>query len=183
MDDILEVIIPIVIAIVWIGGAIVKKLGQAAQKQGMTSAPPRSGGDERESAIRATQDEVRAFLEQMGAAPPSPPPPPKPARATASAADALKAAAARRARRAKPTAPAPASAAAKPKPKRRRKRKPEKEDRLAAYRTKQPAAAVGGRDPITGLSGLPFMQRAVVLREILGPPPGLGSGGPLEREV
>jgi hypothetical protein len=38
-------------------------------------------------------------------------------------------------------------------------------------------------DPIPGLSRLPFMQRAVVLREILGPPPGLGSGGPLERKV
>jgi hypothetical protein len=95
-----------------------------------------------------------------------------------SAAEALKAAAAKRAHRPKPApaAAAPAPARAKPRP------APEKKDRLAAYRTKKPAA-VSGKDPITGLSGLPFMQRAVVLREILGPPPGLGSGGPLEREV
>jgi len=196
VDDLINLIIPIVIAVVWIGGAIVKKIGQAAQKQAMAGRPGPGGDDEeRESAFRTGQDEVRAFLEQMGAAPPSPPPPPKPvpmpapqpkpsvARAAAAAAGALKAAAARRARRANPKA-ARAAAAAKPKRALKRKDRPEERERLEAYRTNKSgiAAAGFGEGPLERLTRLPLMQRAVVLKEILGPPTGMGPD-PLKREA
>jgi hypothetical protein len=171
----MDFVVFLIIAIVWIGIAIVKKVNQERQRE---AALLRGDDDDEEGqdAFETAQDEIRTFLEQMGAAPPAPRPVPEPvvrskpvakperdpAPAKPSAAEALRAAAAKRAGRAVP--------------------KREKTDRLAAYRTESPAAP-SGMDPIPGLSRLPFMQRAVVLREILGPPPGLGSGGPLERKV
>ena len=167
-----DLVVFLVIAVIWVIAAIAKKVNQERRREAERLRQGDDDDEEIQDAFETAQDEVRAFLEQMGASPPAPKPvakpepvvrpAPAPAKPKRSAAEALKAAAAKRAGEAVPT--------------------PMEADRLAAYRAKEPAP-VSGRDQIAGLSRLSFMQRAVVLREILGPPPGLGSGGPLEREV
>lgn len=197
MEDAIEIIVTALFVLFGIGGAIAKKMSDARARAGQPA--------QQKPAYAASQDDVKAFLREMGVTPaggagaPRPPqaarpvaPPPASPRvvpvapaavrpqATAapgriSAAEALRVAAAKRAR----TAAQSPVVRREPSPAAVRKARPRVA--LGQVMPAEAPVAAQGAGMMGMLSRLPAMQQAVVLRELLGSPPGL-SRGPFERE-
>ncbi len=163
MDEFLKIIIPLFFVAVAVVNGLLRKKKEKEERQNreQTSAAQREDDTEEETMYSASQDDIRAFLEQVsGLKPeekPKPEPPPMPEQAAPAA----------KRKRKKGVSPGPRKAIEAPRSSERIERRMPA-DVFLREAPKEQEIDMSGR-----IAHLPPMQQAILWHEILGPPPGL----------